>query len=121
MCSAVRLSTPAPSEPLPHLSDSANQLHVIFRGTIHEIDYEKETARIPVLNLLSRRWVYLKFADGVDSLEKREGVQVQCRIADYDDDGYYQVFLLTNCTPLSGRTIPFGLAAPQRWLGWLPA
>ena len=26
MCSAARLSTPAPSEPLPHLSDSANQL-----------------------------------------------------------------------------------------------
>ena len=26
VCSAARLSTPAPSEPLPHLSDSANQL-----------------------------------------------------------------------------------------------
>ena len=32
VCSAARLSTPAPSEPLPHLSDSANQLRINQRS-----------------------------------------------------------------------------------------
>ena len=45
VCSAARLSTPAPSEPLPHLSDSANQLQFEYgarrlythRGKVSEL------------------------------------------------------------------------------------
>ena len=48
MCSAARLSTPAPPEPLPHLYASANQLHLIDANVL--IDANRDyypIARVP--------------------------------------------------------------------------
>ena len=36
VCSAARLSTPAPPEPLPHLYASANQLPLMVQGLAFE-------------------------------------------------------------------------------------
>ena len=76
VCSAARLSTPAPSEPLPHLSDSANQLlrdyargvveRAIYLGAELDIDegllrppYSSEWPDIPThdeIKVAANRW-----------------------------------------------------------------
>ena len=75
VCSTARLSTPAPPEPLPHLSDSANQLRAIqyygHAGRFFRSGFRTDMGYAVSLESGNSAWVTLHIQTGDNELTKR--------------------------------------------------
>ena len=85
VCSAARLSTPAPPEPLPHLYDSANQLRKILdeTGWLHHYTTPDEVVQTHGHNPEElRHEMLIHYRDNWTDIR----AEIESRLLDYDID-----------------------------------